>query len=343
MPAWGKSSALFCKSRDFDRIQWRRHTSPTRYINELSGVFLSTTTQRVLPQALALTVYCSFLELYDQLLVAPSTSSMPSVQLLPYEFFDFTAPLLGLLLVFRTDRAYERYKEGVEASWALSWKLKDVLRSVLVCTEDQKDRRFDEVEELCQLIIDFHNWILMVYLSPDEVDSRGLTAKLNGLVGRKPGAILQPGHVQLVISTEINELPRLSEQQRQGIDAILWDVTMQVRQCESLLRNPIPLGYTWLAYHFLFIWLGLLPLGLLTKFQEFANSKVMDMPLRIGLPFMFFLVAMVFLSIEDVAMQIEEPFASRTRQNAKLSQWFAEEAAEMTESDTSCSTVRTSP
>lgn len=47
--------------------------------------------------------------------VAPSLPEFA----LPLTPFELTAPVLGLLLVFRTNTAYERFNVGSDASWVM--------------------------------------------------------------------------------------------------------------------------------------------------------------------------------------------------------------------------------
>lgn len=65
--------------------------------------------------------------------------------------------------------------------------------------------------------------------------------------------------------------------------------------CESILRSPIPLFYTQHSARFMTLWLGLLPLGLVTVlgWQAVPAEGV---------------VAFVLLGLDEIAMQLEEPF-----------------------------------
>jgi putative membrane protein len=76
-----------------------------------------------------------------------------------------------------------------------------------------------------------------------------------------------------------------------------------------MLRTPIPLGYTRYSVRFLWIWLTLLPFALVRTFKDFGvNTWWEDKPQPVLVLAMFF-IGFIFLSIEDIAVQIEEPFA----------------------------------
>jgi len=66
--------------------------------------------------------------------------------------------------------------------------------------------------------------------------------------------------------------------------------------CENIFATPIPLGYTKHTARFLFLWLLLLPLALQTQ-------------LGFGVVLAQQLLAFGLLGVEDIGIQIEEPFA----------------------------------
>jgi predicted membrane chloride channel (bestrophin family) len=104
-------------------------------------------------------------------------------------------------------------------------------------------------------------------------------------------------------------LPSLTDQEEVAIDEELGKLTDALGKCEKLLRAPIPLGYTRYSVRFLWLWLSLLPFALASTFAEFdAGTFWADKPQPVLAVAMLF-VSFIFLSIEDIAVQIEEPFA----------------------------------
>jgi hypothetical protein len=104
-------------------------------------------------------------------------------------------------------------------------------------------------------------------------------------------------------------LPSLTDQERIAVDDELDRITCSLAKCEKLLRTPIPLGYTRYSVRFLWVWLSLLPFALVRTFNDFgANTWWEDKPQPVLTVAMLF-IGFVFLSIEDIAVQIEEPFA----------------------------------
>lgn len=101
---------MFANEKDgesFDMERWRRHRSTSRYTRVLVGskdVFFSVTTQRILPPVLLLVTWSAAVDVYNSVDIV---FGLPEL-LLPLTPFELTAPILGLLLVFRTDRAFDR-------------------------------------------------------------------------------------------------------------------------------------------------------------------------------------------------------------------------------------------
>merc|ERR1712129_294251 len=166
--------------------------------------------------------------------------------------------------------------------------------------------------------------------------------QLNKLLGRQEQTFLSPSHFQLVISQEINKVPNLNEQQRQGLDFLLMDVTAALATCDRIIRMPIPLGYTRSTVRFLWLWLSLLPFALVGAYEALTPNQVLLPEGQFEIPIMTFLVALTFLSLEDVAVQIEQPFVVQRLQFRKLAEFFVEEASELRQmascpSSSSCS------
>ena len=107
----------------------------------------------------------------------------------------------------------------------------------------------------------------------------------------------------------MNRLPSIEVNERIAVDGQLSELTQSLGQCEKLLRTPIPLGYTRYAVRFLWIWLSLLPFALVRTFGDFGQSTWWADKPQALLPFTMLLLGFIFLSIEDIAVQIEEPFA----------------------------------
>merc|ERR1719437_48307 len=88
----------------------------------------------------------------------------------------------------------------------------------------------------------------------------------------------------------------LTYQQRLLMEQNVTRLVNDLGACENIFATPIPVGYTKHTSRFLFLWLLFLPFAL-------------EGSLGIGTVFGEQLLAFGLLGIEDVGIQIEEPFA----------------------------------
>eukprot|EP00887_Chlorella_sp_A99_P008252 scaffold12.g8252.t1 len=99
----------------------------------------------------------------------------------------------------------------------------------------------------------------------------------------------------LSVLSELLAVAPLRESNRSRIDENLTFFEDAVGTCERILRTPIPLSYTRHTSRFLVMWLGLLPLGL------WPTCGLGTIPLAV-------VIALLLLGIEEIGVQIEEPF-----------------------------------
>jgi len=319
----------------FDFERWEKHRSSKRYGRMLVGVLFGSTTRRVTPTVLFLVGFSVAIDFYDyiaepirtfppNLSVLDSSIILPQLQL-PIIPFELTAPVLGLLLVFRTDAAYERFNSGSELSWEITACVRNVIRRLAAwtardgCSGKERDAGHDLIDACCIL----HGWIMGEYLrgptaaSLDQKPRVELLYKALGVGGPNGEGGDEASYAELDLMVEgmtpslamtaislgaARRLPSLTDQEHIAIDDGFAETTKALANCEKLLRTPIPLGYTRYAVRFLTIWLLLLPFALLRPFYEFGEQPILVLA-------MLFISA-VFLAIEDIAVQIEEPFVT---------------------------------
>merc|ERR1712113_188726 len=99
--------------------------------------------------------------------------------------------------------------------------------------------------------------------------------------------------------------------------------------CDQLLRTPIPLAYTRSLLRFLWLWLTLLPFSLVRTFTDFGKGTWWEGKPLVVVPVVTVFIGLGFLSLEDIAVQIEEPFMVQRLKLQRLSEWFEQDAAEM--------------
>lgn len=121
----------------FTKYNWRRHRSSSRYFQELMNMPKSVILRGLGAQTLVVT-FCSLLIVSYNTLVEMKKFPFPmplfSIPALP---FALTSSSLGLLLVFRTNAAYSRWKDA-RISWALiSARSFDLMRQAMIFITDE--------------------------------------------------------------------------------------------------------------------------------------------------------------------------------------------------------------
>lgn len=323
----GVGEARFAETRGFNHKQWRKHASSARFLRDLPGLLFGLTTARVLPIISLLVVFSSVVELYS--FVAARNASVPEIQL-PAAPFEFTAPLLGLLLVFRTNASYVRYAKATTVIHEITGDLRSLVRQLLTWSDGETERPA-AVDRIIDQIEAYHCWLLTGYLVMEEgPEGGGARAALNAHLGRPPEASLTPAQVHVLLSWEFNHLPHMTVFQRKDLDqCLLVGITRRLATCEQLLRTPIPLAYTRSLLRFLWLWLTLLPFSLVKTFTDFGKGTWWEgQPLYI-VPLATTFIAIFFLSLEDIAVQLEEPFVLQRIQFKRWTQWFRHDISDM--------------
>ena len=88
------------------------------------------------------------------------------------------------------------------------------------------------------------------------------------------------------------------------IDKGLMEMTSAFYTCDRIFTTPIPLMYTRHTARFLLIWLLTVPMAL---YHEFRKSQTLYVPFII--PLISFFNAIFLFGIEELGVQIEEPFS----------------------------------
>jgi len=308
----------------YDFQRWKRHRSPSRYYTMLYGILGGVTSKRILPVLVALIGFTVLVCIYQQACL--ENPNLVTVQL-PLTPFELTAPALGLLLVFRSDNAYGRFKEGSELAWEITTSIRSAMRRLLAWTsaahipESERLAAKELIHGCCLL----HGWIMNEHLRCSDDSCPVLYSHedlLTAALG--PGAfdaredwahgeMLTPYlGIEALSAGASQRLPSLTDQELIAFDESLATVTEDLGKCEALLRTPIPLGYTRSIVRFLWVWLSFLPFALTRAFCGFQAGTWWEGKVDEPWPLVVAsvgLIAAIFLSIEDIAIQHEEPFA----------------------------------
>jgi putative membrane protein len=205
--------------------------------------------------------------------------------------------VLGLLLVFRTNTAYDRFWEGRKAWGSLVNNTRNLARLTWVSiAETEPSHRDNKVQILKQLIAfatatklhlrsEAVNEELERFLSPDRF------AKLQGV--NSP-----PLEIAFWIADDLQlqqEQGRISLYQMNELQSILNGMVDMLGACERILRTPIPLAYAIHLKQLLIIYCFLLPFQLVEDLKWWTGPIVA-------------LISFTLFGIEAIGMEIENPF-----------------------------------
>jgi putative membrane protein len=204
---------------------------------------------------------------------------------------------LGLLLVFRTHAAYERYWEARRLLGGLAHHARDLTRQIgtYLGTEDQFGRA--EKRDLRRLVIAFYRLVAQSLrgerdlASLGEVLSSGERAALEDARGR-------PAVVASWISHRLAQEVRRTgtpEERLLAMDANLAGLLEAWGGCDRIRTTPVPFAYAQHVKVFVTLWCFSVPFALVDA-------------LRLYTPVAAALLAFALFGIEEVAVEIEQPF-----------------------------------
>lgn len=207
--------------------------------------------------------------------------------------FSLLGVILSIVLVFRTNTAYERWWTGREQWGALVNHSRNLAIQVHACfpPEDTLSR-----VAFARLISNFA-LALSGHLRGG-ADRSALLAPPPG----QPGDVGSATHVPLALARALSS--RINDARRDGtldpteVLGMKPHVTAMVEiagACERIRNTPIPFSYNVFIKIFILAYVGILPLGLIPEYGYIAVPLVM-------------LIAFALLGLELMAEEIEDPF-----------------------------------
>ena len=263
-----------------DRLSWWRMAVQMR----------GSVVQTVLPRS----VVCG---LFAGLVVLVSKNGMQMVP--PLKDNIIPSIVLGLLLVFRTNTAYDRFWEGRKCWGAISGGTRNLVRRILVSVEERSSEDRDHKVRSIQLLV------ALSFVTKHHLRQDPLCDEVRSLVGDDRWMQLGRGsNVPLEIAFWVGHY--LQEQYRKdrltihelvGMMAILDNIMTAVGGCERILKTPMPLAYAIHLKQLLLIYCLFLPFQTVRDLGWFAIPVVM-------------VVSFTLLGIEEIGLEIENPFGT---------------------------------
>ncbi len=201
--------------------------------------------------------------------------------------------VLSMLLVFRTNSAYERWWEGRKAwgSYVNNSRNLALKLSVLTLTDDERSI--------------FSNLIgNYVYAAKEHLRGNHVYKNLEIISGYDEQYFQNcdhlPNRIMQAIYKEIQKLytlNRISGEQLIFINEELRSFTDNIGICERIKRTPIPFSYSLFLKKVIFLYVFTMPIGFVREFGYWAMPIVA-------------IIFYVFGGIELLAEEIEDPFGT---------------------------------
>ncbi|GAB5369293.1 hypothetical protein AAMO2058_001392700 [Amorphochlora amoebiformis] len=225
---------------------------------------------------------------------------------------SLVTPALGLLLVFRTNAAYNRFWEGRKIWEKLLDKSRCLVRYMALHEDSAGMRR---VERVAQLTINLALTLKQHLTSFRDVEMKYVESHLandtlvwgcQGEMGIRAETELEtfkkvtnkPLFIVNKLGECVNSIPTtgvFTSRERLQMLRLVDEMTSHIGACERIVQTPVPLNYARHTSRFLTFWCLTLPLTLVPDLQFFT------------IPIMALIVWGLF-GIQEIGLMIEEPF-----------------------------------
>lgn len=205
--------------------------------------------------------------------------------------------VLGLLLVFRTNTAYERFWEGRKIWGVITNTTRNLARQIWVSVEER------EPEDREQKIATLRLLVAFAIATKLHLRCESVNQELEGLMNREQYQKLKgmnnpPLEVAFWISDYLQyeyERNCLNSYQLTALQTLINELVDCLGGCERILRTPIPLAYAIHLKQLLLLYCLSLPLQMVANFGWFTGLIVI-------------IISFTLLGIEEIGVEIENPF-----------------------------------
>lgn len=212
---------------------------------------------------------------------------------LPSNLFSLIGIVLSILLVFRTNSAYDRWWEGRQQWGALVNNCRNlaIMGHVTFPSEDKQGRK--------RFAADIANFCISL---KEHLRSGAKNEELILLEGETRAELEVRNHIPAFFSSQLHA--QVQTYYRSGVisDSDLLNFKPQLQSlldiagaCERIRKTPIPFSYAVYVKVLVFVYVLMLPLAMVSELSYWSVPIVM-------------FLAFTFIGIEMMAQEIEEPF-----------------------------------
>lgn len=294
---WGlfseKENSRIYRRTVFNFPDWRKHRSDQRYLRHITGLLGSRIVRGLSGPLLYTVTISTALATYETALAAGVLPEWcRSLSVGNNNPFNQASFALSLLLVFRTNSSYARWWEARKIWGGIINRSRDLVRQGESWFDHEQDK---ELLELLRRWTITYSRALQTHLREDgdiikEVE--GILTPVEAVqLARSPH---RPNFTLEVLSAAITAAD-VADMARLRMDENLTFFEDTLGKCERILKSPIPLSWTRHTSRFLVIWLTFMPFTLWNACGW-------------GIVPVSTIIAFLLLGIEEIGVQIEEPF-----------------------------------
>jgi putative membrane protein len=205
--------------------------------------------------------------------------------------------VLGLMLVFRTNTAYERFWEGRKLWGTLNNTVRNLARNIWVMVAEKTSQDRDEKISTMKLLIAF-SLALKLHLRQEPFNP-----EIEEFLSEKRYSVLNTMHnPPLEIAFWIGDYlqrqydgDRLNAYQLNMMQGLLNQMVDALGGCERILKTPMPVAYAVHLKQLLLIYCLTLPFQLVADLTWWTSPTVA-------------LISFTLFGIEEIGIEIENPF-----------------------------------
>lgn len=264
-----------------------RSYNPKEWFSVIFQFHRGDTFRKLLPIMIAIAAYCGIVGYLETgYFNLPESSHVKNISMM-HSMLGF---VISLLLVFRTNTAYDRWWEGRRMWGALVNNSRNFALKLAVILKDKEDKNF------FKNLIPAYAFVLNLHLKDAHISNELFddAALLPTHYKHKPNQIAK------TMMAKINDLyldKKISGDHLIILNAEIQSFTDICGACERIKNTPIPYSYSAFIKKFIFIYVMTLPFGYVFQLGYYVIPVVV---------FIFYVLA----SLELIAEEIEDPFGT---------------------------------